>query len=228
MPDLDFQVESVEAVPFAVAPLLNFKLNVSNADADEYIQTVNLRCQIQIEPTRRRYNAEEQSNLSDLFGEPDRWSQTLKPMLWTHANCVIAPFQGATTVDVPVNCTFDFNVAGTKYFGGLADGEVPLLFLFSGTIFYESDTGSLQVAQISWSKESKFKLPVKVWQEMMEHYYPNSVWMNLRRDTFEKLQNYKMQHGLPTFEKALENLLPDEEVIQDEGEPEIVNQEFQM
>lgn len=210
MPDLDFQVKSVEAVPFAVAPLLNFKLNVSNADAEEYIQTVNLRCQINIEPTRRRYNAEEQSNLSDLFGESDRWSQTLKPMLWTHANCVIAPFQAATTVDLPVSCTFDFNVAGTKYFGGLEDGEIPLLFLFSGTIFYESTKETLQVAQISWSKEAKFKLPVKIWQEMMEHYYPNSAWLNLRRDTFEKLQNYKKQRGLPTFDQALEMLLSQE------------------
>ena len=211
MPDLDFQVESVEAVPFAVAPLLNFKLRVDNSNLDEWIQTVALRCQIQIEPTRRHYNGEEQEKMLDLFGEPERWGQTLKTMLWTHASTVVSPFQNTTTVDLPVNCTFDFNVAGTKYFAGLEDGEIPLLLLFSGTVFYEAEDGAIQVAQISWSKEAQFRLPVSVWREMMEHYYPNSAWLILRRDAFERLQKYKMQRGIPTFEQALEKLLLAEE-----------------
>jgi len=211
MPDLDFQVESVEAVPFAVAPLLNFKLRVDNSNPDEWIQTVALRCQIQIEPTRRQYNPEEQEKMLDLFGEPERWGQTLKTMLWTHASTVVSPFQNSTTVDLPVNCTFDFNVAGTKYFAGLEDGEIPLLLLFSGTVFYKAEDGAIQVAQISWSKEAQFRLPVSVWREMMEHYYPNSAWLILRRDAFERLQKYKMQRGIPTFEQALEKLLLAEE-----------------
>lgn len=212
MPDLDFQVESVEAVPFAVAPLLNFKLRVSNAEPDELIQTVNLRCQIQIEPAQRRYNAEEQKRLRDLFGEPERWSQTLKTLLWTHANCVVSPFQNAATVDLPVTCTFDFNIAATKYFAGLEDGEIPLLFLFSGTCFYQAEDGALQIAQISWSKEAKYRMPVAVWREMMEHYYPNSVWLCLQRDVFERLQEYKVKNGIPTWEQALESILPAGEI----------------
>ncbi len=228
MPDLDFQVESVEAVPFAVAPLLNFKLRVDNSNPDEWIQTVALRCQIQIEPTRRHYTAEEQEKMLDLFGEPERWGQTLKTMLWTHASTVVSPFQNTTTVDLPVNCTFDFNVAGTKYFAGLAGGEIPLLLLFSGTIFYEAADGAIQIAQISWSKETKFSLPVSVWQEMMEHYYPNSAWLILQRDAFERLQKYKMQRGIPTFEQALESLLPNDEIKMEETKAEIANQKFQM
>jgi hypothetical protein len=212
MPDLDFQVESVEAVPFAVAPLLNFKLRVNNTNSDEWIQTVALRCQIQIEPMRRHYNSKEQEKMLDLFGEPERWGQTLKTMLWTHASTVISPFQNSTTVDLPVTCTFDFNVAGTKYFGGLEDGEIPLLLLFSGTIFYEADDGALQVAQISWSKEAKYRLPVAVWQEMMDSYYPNTAWLCLQRDVFERLQEYKVKNSIPTWEQALESILPPEEI----------------
>ncbi|CAN5239729.1 DUF6084 family protein [soil metagenome] len=228
MPDLNFQVESIEAVPFAVAPLLNFKLRVENSNADEWIQTVALRCQIMIEPTRRKYSGAEQEKMLDLFGEPERWNKTLKTMLWTHASCVISPFQKATTVDLPVVCTFDFNVAATKYFAGLAGGEIPLLLLFSGTCFYESDEGATQIAQISWEKETKFHLPVTVWQKMMEQYYPNSAWLNLRRDTFERLKNYKSRSGMPTFEQALESLLPDDEIKSEESETEIASQKFQM
>jgi len=207
VPELDFQVERAEAVPFTAAPLLVFKLRIATANAEELIQTIMLRCQIQIESARRRYDAPEQERLLDLFGEPERWGQTLRPMLWTHTSIVVPPFNGSCVVDLPVPCTFDFNVAAAKYFAALEDGEVPLNLQFSGTVFYEGEDGALQVEQISWSKEAKFRLPVSIWKEMMDFYHPNSAWLCLRRDTFDLLYRYKMQRGLPTWEQALENLL---------------------
>ena len=207
MPDIDFEVVGAEAVPYAAAPLLNLKLRLTNKDADEQIQNVMLRCQINLEVARRAYSDAEKARMFELFGESERWGQTLKSMLWTHSNVVVQPFTDTTEVDLPVNCTFDFNIAATKYFDGLEAGEIPLLLLFSGTMFYRDEWNDLQIGQISWNKEANFRLPVKIWQEMMEHYYPNSAWLNLQRDTFEKLQNYKMRRGLPTFEQALETLL---------------------
>jgi Family of unknown function (DUF6084) len=212
MPDLSFAIEQVEVASCAAAPQLTFKLRLTAATA-ERIHTVALRCQIQIEVTRRGYVAKDQEALLDLFGEPDRWGQTLKNLLWTHANVVVPSFFGSTVTDLPVPCTFDFNVAATKYFHGLTDGEIPLNFLFSGTVFYAVADGSLQVAPISWEKEARFKLPVKVWREMMDAYYPNSAWLCLRRDVFERLYRYKVRLGIPTWEQALETALPVEEAV---------------
>jgi len=211
VPDLNFLVLGAAPLPFAASPQLGFKLEIVNDKADEAIQTVVLRCQIMIEATRRHYNAEEQERLRDLFDEPSRWSQTLRTMLWTHASVIVSPFTGKTTVDLPVECTFDFNIAATKYFAGLEGGEVPVLLQFSGTIFYINESGALQVAQISWSKETKYRLPVRVWKEMMEIYYPNSGWLQLRRDVFDRLYQYKVRRGIPTFEQALESILPKDE-----------------
>jgi hypothetical protein len=207
MPDLNFKVESAEPVPYAAAPLLNFKINIIDADFPQRIETVLLRCQIQIEVVRRQYSDAEKAHLFELFGEPERWGQTLKPMLWTHATATVLPFEESTTTDLPVPCSFDFNAAGTKYFAGLETGEIPLNLLFSGTIFYRDEDGNLQIDQISWEKEATFRLPVSVWREMIEHYYPNSAWLNLRRDIFEQLREYKTKHFIPTWEKAFEKLL---------------------
>jgi Family of unknown function (DUF6084) len=208
MPDLSFEVEGAEPVSFAAAPLLAFKLRVSNREAEEPIHTIALRCQIMIDSSRRRYTAEDQERLRDLFGEPERWAQTLRPMLWTHTSVVVPSFEGSTVVDLPVPCTFDFNVAATKYFAGLDDAEVPLNLLFSGTIFYAASDGALQIAQISWGKEARFKLPVQVWKEMMNVYYPNIAWLCLRKDVFDRLYSYKVRRGIPTWEQALESMLP--------------------
>lgn len=216
MPDLSFSVAGAEAVSFAASPLLSFKLRIRNANAGEQIQSIALRCQIQMETTKRRYSPQEQSRLFELFGEVERWGRTLRSMLWVHTSATVPPFQGETTVDMPVPCTFDFNIAATKYFAGLEDGVVPLTLMFSGTIFYESSDAGLQVEQISWDKEAPFKLPVNIWRNMMDHYYPNSAWLCLRRDVFERLRRYKMERGLPTWEQTLESLLPEPAKPQEE------------
>ena len=213
MPELSFRIEGAAVVPYAVAPTLAFQLRITNGNADETIHTVALRCQIQVEVTRRRYTPEEQGRMRDLFGEPERWSQTLRSLLWTHASVVVPGFKGSTMVDLPTPCTFDFNVAATKYFEGLMEGEIPVQVMFSGTTFYANPEGALQVAPISWEQEARFKLPVKVWREMMDSYYPNNVWLNLRRDVFDRLYQYKTQRGIPTWEQALESVLPVEETV---------------
>lgn len=210
MPDLNFEVERAEAVAHSAAPQLIFKLKITDAASAQAlpIPAVALRCQVRIEPTRRRYVATEQERLLDLFGEPARWGQTLRSLLWTHTSLVVPPFTGQTVVDLPVPCTYDFNVASTKYFYALENGEVPLLLLFSGTIFHaEEADGALRISPINWEKEAVFRLPVNVWKEMMDLHYPNSAWLCLRRDVFDELYLFKSRLGLPTWEQAMERLL---------------------
>ena len=212
MPELNFQIEGAEVVPYAATPQIALKLRVSNATV-EPIHTVALHCQIQLEVTRRRYTADEQKHLLDLFGEPDRWSQTLRSLLWTHVSVVVPSFEGSAVVDLIVPCTFDFNVGATKYFHGLRDGDVPLCVMFSGTVFYARPDGSLQVSPIPWDKESRLKLPLSTWRSMMDTCYPNSAWLCLERDAFERLYQYKVQNGIPTWEQALERLLTVDEAV---------------
>jgi hypothetical protein len=207
MADLTFQIEGAEAVPYAASPLLYLKTRIACVNSDLEIQNILLQCQIQIEPARRPYVADEQSNLRELFGAPARWSHTLRPILWANSQLVVPPFQGSTVVNVPIPCTFDFNVASTKYFHGLESGEIPICILFSGTIFYAQADGSLQVAKIPWSQEVNYRLPVSIWKEMIEMYYPNTAWLCLQRDVFDKLHRYKLDRGILTWDQTLESLL---------------------
>ena len=213
MPDLDIQIAGAEPVAYGVTPLLHFRLHIVNKAAAETIQAVLLHAQIQIESPRRAYNDREKEKLSDLFGTPERWSQTLRNRLWTHANVMVRAFTGSTDCILPVPCTYDLNLTATKYFHALEDGEVCLLFLFSGTVFYLGPDERLQTQPISWDKECTYRLPVRLWREMMELHYPNSAWLYLQRDSFERLYAYKRRHGLATWEKTIEQLLPVTEPI---------------
>ena len=158
MPDLQLTIEGAEVVQYAAAPLLAVKVRIVNQPADEVLHTLALRAQIQLEVSRRKYDANEQARLRDLFGEPSRWGQTLRTMLWTHANVMVPRFAGSTVVDLPVPCSFDFNVAATKYFHGVTGGDLPLCFQFSGTVFYQGADDTMQVAPVSWDKEAKYRL----------------------------------------------------------------------
>ncbi len=209
MPNLAFQVIGVEAPYHAATPLLLFKLHIANVPAGELIHTIILQCQVQIESVKRSYTPAEKEKLRDLFGEPERWGQTLRNKLWVHAQVNVPSFTGEVTVDLPVACTYDMNIAGAKYFYALEQGEIPLLFLFSGTVFHATSDERLQVAQVPWNKEAAFRLPVAVWQTMIEHYYPNTTWLILQRDVFDRLYEYKQRQGLPTWEHVLAQLLPE-------------------
>jgi Family of unknown function (DUF6084) len=207
MPDLNFQVTGIEPSARGLTPILHFNLEISNEPPSERIQAVMVQAQIQIQAAQRRYHDREKEGLIDLFGTPDRWGQTLRNRLWAHANTTVRAFSGSTEAVLPVQCTYDFNVIATKYFYALEEGEVPLLFLFSGTIFYAGPDGGLQVQQISWDKECVYRMPVKAWADLMDHYYPNSAWLSLQRDVFDRLSAYKSRLGMLTWEQAIEHLL---------------------
>jgi uncharacterized protein DUF6084 len=207
-PELEFTFQSAEPLRFGAAPHIVFKLKVANSgDAD--IHSVILKCQIQLEAVRRHYTADEQSQLQDLFGDASRWADTLRSLLWANTSTIIPAFARETTVDLQVPCTFDFNVATTKYFAGIEAGDIPVSCFFSGTVFYDDGNGALQATQIPWDKEAAYRLPIQVWREMMDSYYPNVAWLCLRRDVFERLHQYKIEKGIPTFEEALLHILGD-------------------
>jgi hypothetical protein len=206
VPDLHFSIEGAEVQEFAAVPSLLFKLRVENLE-DEPIRSVALNTQVRIAARQRHYEESEQVRLKELFGEPSGWGNTLRSLLWTHTVLQVPRFSGSAVVDMPVACTYDFEVVATKYLYALEGGEVPLEFLFSGTVFYAVEGGRLQTARISWEKEAEYRLPVRLWKEMMEHYFPNSAWIRLRKDAFDELYDYKVRKGFPTWEAAVESLL---------------------
>jgi hypothetical protein len=204
MGELSFECLEARPDPYAVAPLLLFKLRIVES-AGEPVHAIALRCQIRIEPRRRRYTPAEEDRLLDLFGEPSRWSETLNPLQFANVSHIVPPFVGSVDVEVPVACTYDFDVAAAKYFAGLEGGEIPLLLLFSGTVFSHADAG-FSVHQIPWNKESAYRLPVRVWREMMDLHFPGSAWIRIRRETLDALQQYKARRALTSWDEALREL----------------------
>jgi len=207
MVDLSFTIEGAKVDRHAAAPTLLFKLCVTGDTLGVRVENVLLHCQIRIEAARRTYAPEERESLIELFGETHRWKDTLQSMLWTHTNVQVPAFDAKRIIELPVPCSFDFNVAATKYFFGLEGGEVPLAFLFSGTVFYRDAGGFLQMDLISWCKEAAYRLPVRIWQELMDYYYPNTAWLRIDREVFDEIYRYKRSKGFTGWDETLRALL---------------------
>ena len=58
--------------------------------------------------------------------------------------------------------------ARREYLDALADGEVPLELLFSGTLFYAGESGQLQAGRISWDGDAEYRMPVRAWRDTID------------------------------------------------------------
>lgn len=203
--DLAFTVVDVGPEPYAVTPLLTARIGVS-APGDEPVHAIALRCQVRIEPLRRAYSDEEEAGMADLFGPRERWATTQRTFLWQHCTAMVQGFTGATEVVLPLECTYDFEVAAAKYLHALRDDVVPLQFLFSGTVFRTGRHG-FSVQQVPWDREDRYRMPVTVWRTLMTQHYPSSGWVRLHHDTVAALTAYKSAHGLLDVDEAVTTLL---------------------
>lgn len=205
MLELSFECVEVQAERFAASPTLLFSLRICELTG-EPIHAVTLRCQIRIEPDRRRYSHAEQDALYDLFGEPARWGETVHPIQFASVSHAVPGFARHTDTTIPVACSYDLEVAAGKFFSSLAGGEVPLLLLFSGTVFARGETG-FTVHQIPWHHEARYRLPVSVWKDMIDTFFPNEGWLRMRRETIDALRRYRGRQALATWDDAVERLL---------------------
>ena len=206
--NLEFACVGAEPDRSAASPTLRLRLEVTETTGTP-VHAAVLRCQIRIEPQRRRYDDAEAEALLDLFGDRARWSQTLRPLQLAFATAVLPSFTDATEIDLLLPCTYDFDVAAAKYLYALDTGEVPLLLLFNGTVFTGSP-GTLAVQPVAWNKETRFRLPVETWRQVMELHFPGTAWLRLRRETFDALHRYRARHALLTWDDAVERLLKEQ------------------
>lgn len=207
-PELDFRVENVEALEHAVVPTLAFALRIDAGERE--IRSLALNVQLRIDAARRRYDDGERDRLFDLFGAPAGWGRSLRSLRWTTTSLNVPAFVGSTVVQLAVPCSYDFEVVATKYLNALGDGDVPLELLFSGSVFFGGADGRLQVVRLSWDREARFGMPVRVWRDALERAFAGMAWLRLRRDVFDRLQAYKSRRALLSWDAALEELLPDE------------------
>ncbi|WP_460061689.1 DUF6084 family protein [Streptomyces sp. YKOK-I1] len=204
MTEFSFTCTGVRADRYAAGPTLVFRLRVT-ASGDTPVHALALRCQIRIEPARRGYDDREADGIKDLFGERSRWGTTLNPVQFAQVPLMVTAFTGETEADLVVPCTYDLDIAATRYLAALTDGEVPLLMLFSGTAF--TGSGGFRVEPVPWDREAPFRMPVAVWREMVEQHFPGCGWIRLPRATMDALLAYRSRHALPSWEATVAALL---------------------
>jgi hypothetical protein len=205
VPEFEFGCTGAEPDLTAAAPTVSLRLHITEATGVA-VHALALRTQIRIEPLRRRYDDNEAVAMQDLFGERSRWGTTLKPLQLGFVNQMVPSFTDETDVDIALPCSYDFDVAANKYLYALDDGEIPLLLLFSGTVFTAEGNG-FSVSLVPWDREARFRLPVSTWKDVMELHFPGTAWMRLGVRSFDALHRYRAQRQLTSWDDAIDRLL---------------------
>lgn len=205
LPSLRFSIEGAWAVEHAATPQLGFALRIENS-GNVAVRSITLNVQLRIDATRRSYDRATKDRLAELFGWPHEFGRAVRSLLWTQTSAVVPAFSDSTVFELLIGCTYDFEVASAKYLDALRDGDIPVEFLFSGTVFYAAE-GFLRVLHVPWDREASFSLPVAVWRQTMERHFPSSAWLRLQKDTFDRLYAYRAHNRLLDWESTLERLL---------------------
>jgi hypothetical protein len=206
VPQLDFAVVDAAPLEHAAAPTLRFAVRIRSFGGVR-IRSILLDTQIQIAARSRGYDDASVERLFDLFGAKDGWGSTLRTVLWSRATLVVPGFEGVTLANLDVPCSYDLEVAANRYLDALSDGDVPLEFLFTGSVFYSGRDGLLQTTRLSWEQEAGYGLPVAVWKDTLERHFRGTAWLRLPKDAFDRLVAYKSRHGHLTWEQAVDALL---------------------
>jgi hypothetical protein len=208
MTSIAITVVGARPSPQTASPAITFRLRIENMSGGR-VHAIALRCQTRIEPRGRRYSRDEQGRLYELFGDVSQWDRTLRGVIWAHSTLIVPSVDREIEVDLPVSCTYDLEVASAKYLHAVRDGDVPLLWLFSGTIFTVAD-GGVRVEPVSWDLDASFHLPAHVWQSAMDQFFPGGGWLRLQRETIDRLQAFRGRHAVVTWDEAIDRLLEGE------------------
>jgi uncharacterized protein DUF6084 len=205
--ELRFDCLDARAERHAVSPTIVVRLRIADPEPSG-AHAIALRCQLRIEPRQRRYTGAEAERLGGVFGDTSRWGETLQPLQFAQVSLMVPGFTGSTEIDLPVPCGYDTEVAAGAYFASLDEGEIPLLLLFSGTVFARTpEGGGFTVRPVPWQCEARHRLPVAVWREVMDHYFPGSGWLRLRTETLRALLRYRSSNAIATWDDVIERLL---------------------
>jgi Family of unknown function (DUF6084) len=202
--ELGFSVTGIVPERYAAVPMLSARIHVTEATG-AVVHAMALRCQVRIEPQRRRYD-EAVEGLSDLFGRRERWATTLKSLLWMHTSTMVRGFSDSIDIELPLPCSYDFEIAATKYLRAIESGEIPLSFLFNGTVFVRGATG-FEVEQIPWHTDVEFRMPVQIWRDAIELFFPNSGWIRADRSAIAALDRFRTDRGLTGWDETISALL---------------------
>ena len=201
-----FTIRSAEPIEYSATPGVRFHLQVTEPRGLE-VYTIALSAQIHIDPARRSYDEATRERLVELFGAPERWGATTHSFQWARVQCLVPSFTGSTAFTLEVPCSYDLEVASSKYFDAVGDSEVPLSFHFNGTVLYRGDDDRLQVVLVPWSCSTRWGMPVAVWKRTMDAHYPGGGWIRLEHETLAAISREKAIRGLHSYDATLRELL---------------------
>ena len=208
--DLEFSCDDAVADRYAATPTVLLKMRARELTGNR-VHALALRCQVRIEPLRRAYSDAEAGKVVDLFGDRGRWGTTMQPLQLAFLSEVLPGFTDECEFDLALPLSYDVDVAAHKYLAALEDAEIPMLLLFSGTVFTgsvsSSGAGSLSVQPVPWHKEASLRMPVAVWREAMDVQFPGQAWLRMSRSTYDDLATYRGRHGMVGWDDVLRRLL---------------------
>jgi hypothetical protein len=205
MPRLQFGVRSVQAATDAATPSLRATLSIA-AEAGVSVLGLALNVDVRIAAERRRYSDAERGRLRELFGSDGDWDRSIGPIVWTRGTINVPAFEDSVDTTVILPCGYEFDMVAVKYATALEGGFIPVEILPTGTVFYRGGERML-AGKLPWDTEIAFRIDVSTWRAAVDAVFNGTAWLRIDDRLLRRLQTYRAQHGLTTWDSTIEALL---------------------
>jgi hypothetical protein len=205
MPRLQFGVRDVQAATDAATPSLRATLSIA-AEPGVSVLGLALNVDVRIAAERRRYSDAERGRLRELFGSDGDWDRSIGPIVWTRGTINVPAFEDSVDTTVILPCGYEFDMVAVKYATALEDGFIPVEILPTGTVFYRGGERML-AGKLPWDTEIAFRIDVSTWRAAVDAVFNGTAWLRIDDRLLWRLQTYRAQHGLTTWDSTIEALL---------------------
>ena len=161
------------------------------------IRSVLLDVQIQIAAPAAVYDPGRAGAAGRAVRRARALGHTLRTLLWLRTTVVVPPFTGATVVDLRRAVHLRLRGHGVALPRTRSTtARCRSSSCSAGPSSTPAPAGALQTARIALGREAEYRLPVAVWRETMDSYFPGSAWLRLRPRRLRPAVAYRARHAL--------------------------------
>jgi hypothetical protein len=123
---------------------------------------------------------------------------------------VTGPFRDETVAEAYVPITAEMDAALLLRFAGREVRKVPLVVTLEGFALYRGDSGNVLYYTLHADPplEARYILDFEEWNNIIRTFYGSDlIWIKIRRDVLERLEEVKRKRFYPSYSEMLEDLL---------------------
>ncbi len=194
-PKISMEVEGLKPLLYSVAPSAVLQLRFFNRNSSMEIVSVIARLRVFVEYPL------------NVGGD---WPELVRELL-TYGQIMTQPFTEETLCEAYIPITAEMDAALLLRFSGRSVKKLPIVVTLEGFALYRNrGDGRVLYYMLPTDPplEARYILGFEDWSNIVRTFYGSDlIWIKIRRDVLERLEEYKRKKFYPSYSEMLDDIM---------------------